>query len=292
MKQILVFVILLLSLSSCESRYEGYTTSGEIDYRLCAFGESDLSLSTAEHVRLAIGSKKLGDSYFAYETIYNFQGLDIEYLGCTDLVDLVKDRVAGDSLSIITPFVCIKEGLLDEFSVDGYDLPDTTMMQVDIGILRLQTAEDYHSEKRALIQQGILEENEFLRSYLADAGLLDSCIVLEDAYMLPLITNDSEKIVSGQEIALSYRGIQLDGTEFDSSERSGQLLYFQVGKPDQVVRAIDLALRKLGEGEAARVYSPSHMAFGQDGSAKAKIPPLTPVLFEIRVDTVYSIATP
>lgn len=292
MKQVVVLGILLALLSACNERYEGYTSEGEINYMLCAFGESDLTLSTAEHVRLSIGSKKLGESYFTYETIYNFQGLDIEYLGCQDLVNVVKDRVAGDSLSIITPFSCIKEGLLDEFSVDGYELADTTVMQVDIGILRLQTAADYHSEQRALIQKGILEENEFLKSYLDDAGILDSCIVLQDAYMLPLVENDAEKLVSGQEIALSYQGFQLDGTEFDSSDRSGQLLYFQIGKPDQVVPAINLALRKMGEGESARIYSPSHMAFGQDGSSRAKVPPLTPVYFEIRVDTVYTIATP
>lgn len=286
----LLFVFLLL-IFGCKPRFEGYTTSGEIDFRLTAFGENTLKLSGADHIKIAIASKKYSDEYFAYETVYNFQGLDAEYLGCPDLVELILGLVSGDSISIITPYSCVKEGLLDEYDVDGYKLADTTLMEFSIGIVNLLTENEYNEVQQELIHQGMLEENEFLEEYLVHKGIFEDCVRLEDAFMIRLDTNGNEKLKSGMEIALDYKGFYLDGSEFDSSTKSGDKLYFQIGKPDQVVRAIDLALRKMGEGESVRVYAPSHMTFGQKGSTTLIVPPLTPVYFEIRVDEVFVLPT-
>ena len=110
----------------------------------------------------------------------------------------------------------------------------------------------------------------------------------------PLLTSlrylekkDGEKLKSGTDIAIDYQGYFLDGTEFDNSTLGDATLYFQFGKPEQVIRGFEIVLSKMKEGERVRAYIPSHLAFGSKGSTTGIVKEHTPLYFDLHLKEVY-----
>jgi FKBP-type peptidyl-prolyl cis-trans isomerase FkpA len=87
-------------------------------------------------------------------------------------------------------------------------------------------------------------------------------------------------ISSGEAVEAKYVGKLLtDGTEFDKS--GDNYFTFTVGV-QQVIPGWDQAFQKLKHGEKALILVPSRLAYGDRG-AGGKIPPNTPLLFEVEV---------
>jgi hypothetical protein len=80
-------------------------------------------------------------------------------------------------------------------------------------------------------------------------------------------------------VRLRYRGTLADGTEFDSSERTGQPATFNV---NDVIGCWKEGLRELKPGAKARLGCPSWLAYGPAGSPPG-IPPNAPLLFEVEL---------
>ncbi|MGN6647477.1 MAG: FKBP-type peptidyl-prolyl cis-trans isomerase [Cytophaga sp.] len=102
------------------------------------------------------------------------------------------------------------------------------------------------------------------------------------AYVVKLKKNTSTDlfISSGEAVETKYLGKLLtDGTEFDKS--GDEYFKFTVGV-QQVIPGWDQAFQKLKHGEKALILVPSRLAYGDRG-AGGKIPPNTPLLFEVEV---------
>ena len=76
-----------------------------------------------------------------------------------------------------------------------------------------------------------------------------------------------------------YHGTLIDGTVFDSSVERGEPIEFQVGG---VIQGWQEILPMMPTGSKWRVYIPSHLAYGPQGSPGG-IPPNSALIFEIEL---------
>lgn len=80
-------------------------------------------------------------------------------------------------------------------------------------------------------------------------------------------------------VTTHYHGTLLDGTVFDSSVDRGEPASFPV---NGVIKGWTEALQLMKVGDKWRLYVPSDLAYGSRG-AGAKIPPFTPLIFEVEL---------
>lgn len=83
---------------------------------------------------------------------------------------------------------------------------------------------------------------------------------------------------------VDYRGILIDGTEFDSSERRNAPTMFEM---DAVIPGLAKALHLMKPGAEWIIYIPPELAYGEQG-IKGKIPSNMGLIFEIRLISVSS----
>ncbi len=275
-------------MSSCEDRFEGYSEVGDEVYQnLYRFGDGEMDICTADHLELSIICGLNRDEDFDYWNDYTFQNVSAEFLGHSGLGESLCSLKENDSTSFIFPYSVFKETILDEYSVDGIPVDDTTMIRLNIAVLRLMSDEAYQAMMQEKIRLGAIKENAYLQEFIEQNNLTSQCERINDVYFMKTEEIEGDNLLAGQEIALSYQGFFLSGKEFDSSTKGNSLLYFQYGKPDQVVKGISMVLPRMSKGDKARVFVPSHLAFGQGGSSTGIVPPLTPVFFDIELVDIY-----
>ena len=84
----------------------------------------------------------------------------------------------------------------------------------------------------------------------------------------------------GDYVKIKYRGILLDGTEFDISEE-GFPFVFRVGHR-QVIKGWDLGLQEFQAGSKGKLFIPSKLGYGKNGITDV-IPPNTDLIYEIEL---------
>ena len=234
-----MLIVWLLALISCTPSPPGYTKVGDDLYlSLHRFGDEGLELCDAYYVDLTCKLWRVREKREDYHVDYGFQQVDPEIFGDPELSVQVCGLHAGDSVSYILPYGKLKGALIDEYESDGYMPQDTALIRLDIAVLRLWDEATYMQSREEALREGIVEENTFLRENLEQRGLIALCQQVGDTYYMKTRETQGEEIRSGMEIALDYQGYFLDGEEFDDSQKGESTMFFQVGKPDQVVPAI------------------------------------------------------
>lgn len=92
-------------------------------------------------------------------------------------------------------------------------------------------------------------------------------------------TTEEPNFNMGQDVAADYRGITLDGKEFDSSYKRGQPIRFKVGA---MIPGWNEALTMMNKGSKATLLIPSSLAYGSRGFPGA-IGPNEPLVFELEI---------
>ncbi|KAA3619138.1 MAG: peptidylprolyl isomerase [Flavobacterium sp.] len=92
---------------------------------------------------------------------------------------------------------------------------------------------------------------------------------------------NGEKPDAGQTVAVHYKGMFPDGTEFDNSFKRGNPIEFPVGT-GQVISGWDEGIQLLKVGDKARFVIPSHLAYGSRG-AGGVIPPNATLVFDVEL---------
>jgi peptidyl-prolyl cis-trans isomerase A (cyclophilin A) len=92
---------------------------------------------------------------------------------------------------------------------------------------------------------------------------------------------DGVKAVKGQTVAVHYKGMLPDGSEFDNSYKRGTPIEFPIGM-GQVIEGWDEGILLLNKGDKARFVIPSHLAYGEAG-AGGVIPPNATLIFDVEL---------
>ena len=105
---------------------------------------------------------------------------------------------------------------------------------------------------------------------------------LPDGLQYLVITNGTGEIpTAGDTVTVNYRGMLIDGTEFDSSYKRGQPATFLVGG---VIRGWTEALQKMNAGSKWKLFVPSDLAYGPQG--RPGIAPNAVLIFEVELLSV------
>ena len=83
-------------------------------------------------------------------------------------------------------------------------------------------------------------------------------------------------------VTVNYRGMFIDGTEFDSSYTRGEPMTTQV---DSVIKGWTEALQMMKVGSKWKIFLPPHLAYGRGGMG-TRIPPNSVLVFEIELISV------
>jgi len=89
------------------------------------------------------------------------------------------------------------------------------------------------------------------------------------------------KPTKGQKVAVHYKGMLAEGTEFDNSYKRGNPIEFPIGT-GQVIQGWDEGILLLNKGDKARFVIPSNLAYGSAG-AGGVIPPNATLIFDVEL---------
>ncbi|XP_061534224.1 peptidyl-prolyl cis-trans isomerase FKBP4 [Phycodurus eques] len=106
----------------------------------------------------------------------------------------------------------------------------------------------------------------------------------KDGGVLKLVKREgtgAEFPMTGDKVFVHYVGTLLDGTPFDSSRDRGEKFSFELGK-GQVIKAWDLGVATMKEGELCQLICGPEYAYGSAGTPP-KIPPNATLVFEVEL---------
>jgi FKBP-type peptidyl-prolyl cis-trans isomerase FklB len=121
--------------------------------------------------------------------------------------------------------------------------------------------------------------------FLAENAKKDGITVLESGLQYEVLTEGTgAQPTAASTVRTHYHGTFIDGRVFDSSVERGEPTEFPVGG---VIAGWTEALQLMKEGSKWRLYVPSDLAYGEQGSQGA-IPPHSALVFEVELITVIS----
>lgn len=137
------------------------------------------------------------------------------------------------------------------------------------------------TDEEKLAQKAI--DNEIIEKHFTDNNINKSeyRITASGLYYKTLEEGTGELVKSGDKIEVHYIGKLLSGATFDSSYDRAQTFKMTVGVKE-VIEGWDEALQLMKVGEEARIFVPSHIAYGRCGSG-SNIGPNTVLMFDIKV---------
>lgn len=134
----------------------------------------------------------------------------------------------------------------------------------------------YMAAMDAMAEENAKEGKEFLAANAKKKGVKTTKSGLQ--YKV-LSEGKGKKPSADSVVSVNYKGTLLDGTEFDSSERSGGPATFGV---NQVIPGWTEALQLMKEGAKWQVFIPAELAYGA-GGASGMIGPNATLIFDIEL---------
>jgi FKBP-type peptidyl-prolyl cis-trans isomerase FklB len=89
-----------------------------------------------------------------------------------------------------------------------------------------------------------------------------------------------KKPIDADTVEINYHGTHIDGTEFDSTLRTGKPVAFKV--KDAVIPGLSEALRLMPAGSKWQVFIPPHLAYGEQGKSP-NIGPNETLIYELEL---------
>ncbi|HEX5023850.1 MAG TPA: FKBP-type peptidyl-prolyl cis-trans isomerase [Agriterribacter sp.] len=168
-----------------------------------------------------------------------------------------------------------------------------------LGILKADSAQaDFTKEVQKFREQDSIhaiaqavKDDKTLQDYIANNNI--KATKTEKGTYVEIQEAGGEPAKDGQSMSVKYTGKLLDGTVFDSNVDTS----FNHTEPYTLtlgaggsIRGFDDGLRQLGKGAKGRLFIPSVLAYGTQGSGKIK--PNSSLIFEIEVLDVKDAAAP
>ena len=279
---------LYLCLSSCgDNRFPGFTeTKNGLFYKLIDVGEGNKKAKPNDYVTAQIIIKSEKDSIL-YDT--RRMGLEGAVTFILDSASYPKNYLEGfqylaegDSATFITDAYTIFTKKLHDEIPKGMNMESPII--VNTRVIAIRTPEEHQKEmleEKKKQEQGEFEEKKMLEKYLVDSAITASVIANGIYYT---VLREGKGIVpdSGSLALINYRGCFLNGRCFDSNYET-QPFEYAVGAEEQLIKGMEIGVRRMHEGEKAKFIIPSHLAFGSTGSSTEIVPPFTTVIYEVEL---------
>lgn len=281
-----IFLLVVLVLVGCErSPYTGYKRVGDdVHLRLLVIGDGETLPTDSDSVvvRLRMGRpmEQVG-SIFSTERAYL-----VKDIRSGALLPVLRRLHVGDSLSVVAPATAWPWDILATNA--AIDVPDTGMVQAEILVQELRTPAQVRAELDRLRQYDPLGyELRLVAAWVERSELpVARWGTSEVYYHITGQAVDTNEIVVGDEVTISYKGSRLeDGQVFDDTRRNGAPFTFIYGDRDQVINGLEVAIQLLREGQEGTFIFPSLYAFGAKG-IPGVLEPDMPVIYTVRLEKV------
>lgn len=265
--------MLCVTVVSCR-KYKGFERSSGFYYQYHIRNENGLQPEIGDFVMVNMAIR-VGDTMLSPMTQNNMLVDDL-YRG--DIYSALRQMHLGDSAT----FIFDGEDFYEKFLGMG-DYPyGNTPIYADIKLLKvmkkenLENAENLYTEQRKELRA---KEDSLVRAY-ANEHQLNT--ISRGIYYTINRKGNGIKAKKNNTVEVLYRAYRMDNTEFDRRLDPAKPRSFEVGM-GQVARGLDVIVQEMNEGDQITVIFPSSLAFGDNGSAEYKIPPFTPVVFDIEL---------
>lgn len=201
-----------------------------------------------------------------------------EGLGLLAIGDSATFMVSADSF-----FIRTARASLPEFIKAG------SKLKFEVKLLSLQKKADYEKEQKEMMEKQMKEmqvakdkEQADLQKYL-DENKIKTKPTESGLYYIEVKGGKAPQAAAGKKVKVKYKGMLLDGTVFDSSEKHGQPFEFKLGG-GEVIPGWDEGIAKMKVGGKAKLIVPSGLAYGSRGMGN--IPPYSTLVFEVELVSV------
>lgn len=156
-------------------------------------------------------------------------------------------------------------------------------IKVNIKIVEIKTKaeiEKNQKEQEDRMAKMAEEEKPILEKYIADNHITVTPTA-SGLYYIETKKGKGANAKPGDLVTVQYKGMLLDGKEFDSSYGRPEPFKFILGQ-GQVIPGWDEAIQLMAKGGTAKLVLPSSIAYGARG-AGGVIPPFSPLVFEVEL---------
>lgn len=283
MKNRILILCLSLVLVACDSKLmDGFSKlDKDVYYKIHALGDGEVKA-------------KSGDKIYSQLDIYGTSGKLI-YSNSLKSGAMHRFDVSNSGSIWNKMFSVMHEGDSATFSLSGTELDLGKLTQgkintypgeitLSIKLWKLISELEQQATKIRVVEDDLeLQELRDLNAYFLNNDIDANRMLVDGIYYQKLRSGKGKRAQSGDAIWINYKGYFLDGKEFDNTYKRGQMLDFQLGKPDQVIRGFEIALSIMNEGDKVKLYLPSSFAFGETGSSNGQVPPFTSVIYELEL---------
>ena len=169
----------------------------------------------------------------------------------------------------------LTQGLNDALSGGKPRMSEEELKQV---ITALQ--QDMRQKQTAAQQAAGAENKAKGDAYLAENAKKEGVVALPDGLQYKILTaGQGKKPAEADTVLCNYKGTFIDGTEFDSSEKAGKPVPFEV---KNVIPGFKEVLQLMPVGSKWQVFIPSTLGYGERGAGSV-IGPNSALIFEIEL---------
>jgi FKBP-type peptidyl-prolyl cis-trans isomerase FklB len=169
----------------------------------------------------------------------------------------------------------LTQGLKDALSGAKPQMSDDELKQV-ITALQAQVR-----QKQTQVQEAASADNKKKgEAFLAENSKKAGVVALADGLQYKILkAGDGKKPADTDTVLCNYKGTFVDGTEFDSSEKAGKPVPFEV---KNVIPGFREVLQLMPVGSKWQVYIPSNLGYGERGAGQV-IQPNATLIFDIEL---------
>jgi len=164
---------------------------------------------------------------------------------------------------------------------DGYTGKPQRVSSEELGAVMSRFQASLKDKQTAAMKRIGAENQKAEAAFFAENAKKDGVVTLASGLQYKILQQGSGAIPSDDNswVQCHYRGKLLDGTEFDSSYRSGKPAIFKVGDATPGWRE---AMKLMPEGSKWQLFVPSKLGYGERGAGRDIMPNAT-LIYEIEL---------
>lgn len=157
----------------------------------------------------------------------------------------------------------------------------TMLTEEEMHAILAAAKEEYQKKQAALREEKAEATFKEGEKFLAENKNKEGVVALPTGLQYKILKpGKGDKPQVRDDVVCNFRGMLLDGTEFDSSAKRHGPVTFPVRG---VIRGWEQALLMMPEGSKWQLFVPPQLAYGKAGSPSRKVPPNATLIFEVEL---------